>query len=88
MKNIFGTILHGCEDVSQLVVRSSDEPLTLSEKTLMHTHFLFCKCCKNFSKESASIDKALSAYFNSMQKEPPARLSDERKVEMEEILRG
>ena len=87
MKNIFNKILHGCEDVSQLIVRSSDEPLTLSEKTLMRTHFIFCKCCKNFSKESASIDKALSAYFKSMQNEPPAHLSDERKAEMEKMLR-
>lgn len=87
MKNIFTKILHGCEDVSQLIVRSSDEPLSLPEKALMHSHFLFCKCCKNFSKESEAIDKALATYFKTMYKEPLAQMSDERKAEIEEMLK-
>ena len=87
MKNIFTKILHGCEDVSQLIVRSADEPLSFSEKTLMQSHFLFCKCCKNFNRESAAIDKALASYFKTLQKEPPVRMSDERKAEIEEMLK-
>ena len=87
MKTILGKILHGCEDVSMLVVRSADAPLSLSQSLLVQSHFLFCKCCKNFSKESAAIDKSLAVYFKNMQAEPQHRLSEEKKREIEAVLR-
>lgn len=87
MKTFLGKIMHGCEDVSMLIVRSSDAPLSLPEKALVQSHLLFCKCCKNFIKESAAIDKSLAAYFKSMQIVPQHQLSDEKKKEIEAQLK-
>jgi predicted anti-sigma-YlaC factor YlaD len=87
MKTFLGKIVHGCEDVSMLIVRSSDEVLSLPEKALVQSHLLFCKCCKNFIKESAAIDKSLAAYFQNMQTLPQHKLSDEKKREMEAQLK-
>lgn len=87
MKTLLGKIVHGCQDVSMLIVRSADTPLSLSERALIQSHLLFCKCCKNFVKESAAIDKSLAAYFKNMQIIPQHRLSDEKKQEIEELLK-
>jgi hypothetical protein len=87
MKTFFGKILHGCEDVSMLAVRASDVPLSLPEKALVQSHLLFCKCCKNFIKESAAIDKSLAVYFKNMQAAPQHQLSEEKKHEIEEMLK-
>jgi hypothetical protein len=87
MKTFFGKILHGCEDVSMLAVRASDVPLSLSENALVQSHLLFCKCCKNFMKESAAIDKSLSAYFENMRVAPQEKLSENKKRALEEMLK-
>jgi hypothetical protein len=87
MKTIFGKILHGCEDVSMLIVRSSDIPLSVSEKILVQSHLLFCKCCKNFIKESEAIDKSLAIYFENMNKLPQKQLSEEKKRSIEAQLK-
>ncbi len=82
-KNIFGRILHGCSEVSVLIVRSSSEPLTPQEQMLMKSHFLFCKCCKNFANQSLVIDESLHTYFKNLQQTPKMSLSDSFKREME-----
>jgi hypothetical protein len=86
MKTILGKILHGCQDVSMLIVRSSDTELSLSEKVLLHSHLLFCKCCKNFIKESTAIDKSLEVYFKEMETAPRHTLSDDFKFALAKKL--
>ncbi len=82
-KNLFGRILHGCAEVSQLIVRESDEPLSLQEQIFAQTHFLFCKCCRNFSKESRAIDVSLETYFKN---KPTMRLSESFKQELQKTI--
>ncbi len=88
MKTFFGKILHGCEDVSMLIVRSSADNLTLQEKALIRSHLLFCRCCKNFIKESAAIDKSLTTYFKEQETAPAHSLSEDFKRALEEKLKG
>ncbi len=76
-------ILNNCKEVSLLTLKSKEEQLSLQQKFELKFHKYFCKCCKNFEKQSAQIDKSMKAFFNS----PPLKASDNFKEKLKQKLK-
>lgn len=61
----FNNYLHNCEETSLNIVKSGEISLSFSTRLKMKVHLVFCKCCRNFSKQTKIIDKALQFHFHS-----------------------
>jgi hypothetical protein len=81
----FNRILNNCAEASLLALKNEEEKITLKQKFEMKFHILFCKCCKNFVKQSPLIDKSMKAYFDSTQ--PPQKASQDFKSKMKAQLK-
>ncbi len=80
-------ILNNCVEASLLSLKNKEEKITLKQKFEMEFHILFCKCCKNFVKQSPMIDKSLKAYFKDIDNNPPLKASDSFKEKIREKLK-
>lgn len=78
-------ILNNCNEASLLALKSKEEKISIKEKFEMKFHVLFCKCCKNFIKQSGKIDESLNAFFSS--NETIVKASDSFKSKMKEKLK-
>ncbi len=83
----FKRILHNCVEASTLALKNEEEKLTFRQKFEMKFHILFCKCCKNFAKQSPMIDESMRAYFKDISNNPPVKVSDDFKIRMKEQLK-
>lgn len=80
-------ILHNCAEASLLSLKSKEESITLKQRFEMKFHIFFCKCCKNFTKQSVIIDDSIKVFFENMEKNPPLKASDSFKAKMDKLLR-
>lgn len=78
-------ILNNCKEASLLALKNKEEKLSLQQQFEMRFHIYFCKCCKNFEKQSLQIDKSMRAFFET--NNPPIKASDEFKSKMKEKLK-
>ena len=80
----FKRILNNCVEASLLSLKSKEEKITLKQKFEMKFHVFFCRCCKNFTKQSVQIDESMKAYIEEMDSKPPVKASDVFKARMKE----
>ncbi len=80
----FKRILNNCVEASLLSLKNEEEKITFKQKMEMKFHILFCKCCKNFTKQSPMIDESMKAYFKDIENNPPVKASDDFKARMKE----
>jgi hypothetical protein len=80
----FNRILNNCAEASLLALKNEEEKITLKQKFEMKFHIFFCKCCKNFAKQSPMIDESLKKYFGSDQ--PLEKASEDFKSKLKEQL--
>ncbi len=78
-------ILNNCVEASLLALKNEDEKITPRQKFEMKFHIFFCKCCKNFIKQSPMIDKSLKKYFDS--NKPLEKATEDFKAKMKEQLK-
>jgi hypothetical protein len=83
----FKRILNNCVEASLLALKDKEEKITLKQKFEMKFHIFFCKCCKNFTKQSSQIDESMKAYFQDMDNKPPVQASADFKARMKEQLK-
>ena len=83
----FKKLLHDCEEASILSLRNKEEVITLKQQFEMKFHMLFCKCCKNFTKQSVIIDESIKAFFKNIENNPPLKASDSLKAKIEKLLK-
>jgi len=57
-------LLHNCEETSLNIVKSEETSLSVSVWLKMKFHIAFCKCCRNFGKQTKAMDKALKNHFH------------------------
>ena len=81
----FNRILNNCSEASLLALKSKEEKLPLGQKLEMRFHIYFCKCCKNFEKQSNLIDKSLKAYFKENKEQPKA--SEDFKNKLKDMMK-
>jgi hypothetical protein len=56
--------MKSCKEISILTERSSFEKISLKDKMGLWMHKMMCSFCKNYSKESRTINKALKNQVN------------------------
>ncbi|MFN0080924.1 MAG: hypothetical protein ACKVOM_00260, partial [Ferruginibacter sp.] len=78
----FKRILNNCVEASLLALREKEEKITLKQKFEMKFHIFFCKCCKNFAKQSSQMDQYLKAYFEGMNNKHLVQASADFKARM------
>lgn len=83
----FNKLLHDCEEASILSLKNKEEGITLKQQFEVKFHMLFCKCCKNFTKQSVIIDESIKAFFKGMESNPPMKASDSFKARIEKLLK-
>lgn len=84
--NYFHKILNNCNEVVSLSLKKEEHRLENIKDCELFIHILFCKCCKNFVKQSKKIDSALAAYFKNLEKTPPHKASEEFKNKLKTLL--
>jgi hypothetical protein len=83
----FKRILNNCVEASLLSLKNKEEKITFKQKFEMKFHIMFCKCCKNFVKQSPMIDESMKAYFENMENQPPVKASEDLKTRIKEQLK-
>ena len=83
----FKRILNNCDEVSLLALKSKEENIPTKQRLEMQFHIFFCRCCKNFIKQSSLIDVSLKEYFKELYKNPLVKASDDFKSRMKEQLK-
>jgi hypothetical protein len=83
----FKRILNNCNEASLLALKSKEEELTLKQKFETRFHIVFCKCCKNFERQSTIIDYSLKAYFKSPEAQEQTKASESFKNKLKEKLK-
>jgi len=80
-------LLHNCEETSLNIVKSEETSLSVSEWLKMKFHIAFCKCCRNFGKQTKGMDKALHHHFHADFSEKATKASPELKYRIKENLK-
>lgn len=80
-------ILNNCSETSLLALRSKEEKLPFSEKFVTRFHIVFCKCCRNFEKQSNIIDHSLKEYFKQLDGDNKIKASEDFKAKLKEKLK-
>lgn len=79
-------LLHNCEETSLNIVKSKETSLSVSAWLKMKFHIAFCKCCRNFGKQTKAMDKALQHYFHEDASMPETKAPRELKDRIKENL--
>lgn len=77
LKNLLLSPTDCCESTTRLIEKRAMKPLTFSERYKIKKHFLVCKACKAYEKQSHLIDVAIAKWFEKNQNQ---KLSDEVKA--------
>ncbi len=80
----FKKILNNCVEASLLSLKNEEEKITLKQKFEMKFHVFFCKCCRNFIKQSPMIDESMKAFFEDIDNNLPVKASEDFKARMKE----
>ncbi|WP_027381364.1 hypothetical protein [Chryseobacterium daeguense] len=80
----FNELLHNCEETSLNIVKSEETSLSPSAWLKMQFHIAFCKCCRNFKKQTKIVDKVLYNHFNNVDvsQKAPQDLKDKIKLNL------
>lgn len=79
-------LLHNCEETSLNIVKSEETSLSVSELLKVKFHIAFCKCCRNFGKQTRAMDKALQYHFHENISGKETKASDALKNKIKENL--
>ncbi|HMG83537.1 MAG TPA: hypothetical protein VK559_10925 [Ferruginibacter sp.] len=79
-------ILNNCSEASLLALKSKEETLSFKQKFETRFHIYFCKCCKNFEKQSGKIDTSLKAFFKDIENKD-VKASESFKNKMKELIK-
>jgi hypothetical protein len=82
----FNRILNNCSEASLLALKSKEEQLSFKQKFETRFHIYFCKCCKNFEKQSNKIDESLKAFFKDIENKD-VKASESFKNKMKELIK-
>jgi hypothetical protein len=63
-KRTFGWLLN-CEEVTYLISLSEHEPIGVKQKMALRFHYLVCKVCLYYARQSKQINDLLIAVFQS-----------------------
>ena len=81
-------LLHNCEETSLNIVKSEETSLTFYAWLKMKFHITFCKCCRNFGKQTKNMDKAIHNHFQPQiqeeSKKAPQELKERIKLSLKE----
>jgi len=79
-------LLHNCEDTSLNIIKSEETSLPVSVWLKMKFHIAFCKCCRNFNKQTKAIDRVLQHHFHENFPDQETKASDALKKRIKENL--
>lgn len=85
---LLNNLLHNCEETSLSIIKSEESSLAFSEWLKMRIHIAFCKCCRNFGKQTKVIDRALQHHFHSPISDQSTKASQELKDRIKENLKN
>jgi len=81
-------IFNNCNEVSERSLKGQEESIGLKVRIEMFIHISFCKCCKNFVKQSHKMDTALEEWatqFN--EKGPESQTSEDFKSKLKDKIK-
>ncbi len=81
----FNELLHNCEETSLNIVKHEEISLSPSAWLKLKFHITFCKCCRNFRKQTKIIDKVLYSHFRDnmeVSQKAPQDLKDKIKLNL------
>ena len=55
-------VMLNCKDVSRLVSRRQEEPLSRGDRFRMWVHMLLCDACRAFERQTALLREAMRRY--------------------------
>jgi hypothetical protein len=83
----FKRILNNCSETSLLALKSKEEQLSFRQKFEVRFHIYFCKCCKNFEKQSSLIDESLKTYFKDLENKGDIKAPEHFKNKLKELIK-
>jgi hypothetical protein len=83
MKLLGKNIMIGCKESTMLSIKKLEQPLTFAEKIAYRIHTLLCGPCLFFAKQITKLHQSLK----NLRKEDSVTFSDEKKKELEEIIK-
>lgn len=86
--NFLNNYLHNCEETSLNIVKSEEISLSFSTRLKMKFHLVFCKCCRNFQKQTKIMDKVLHFHFHSDSPDEFIQASPDLKNRIKENLKN
>jgi hypothetical protein len=82
MKNLMNLIILSCKKATLLVEKREVKPLSFFEKIQLTMHTSMCDACRAYEKQSQTINKAISQWFDATKnKEPLSYKVKERIIE-------
>jgi hypothetical protein len=82
----FKPLLNNCRETTLLILKSEAGRITFMEKVKMRYHLLYCNICRRFRKQSKELNHSLKQYTDSLEQNPPYRLSEEAKNKIKDTL--
>jgi len=65
-----------------MALQAKELKLPFRKRLEMKIHLYYCRCCSNFVKQSAMIDKTLGHLVQKMEHEPPFKADEDFKEKL------
>lgn len=86
MQTYLHKILNNCAEVSYHSLQKNEVQFSLRQRLEMKIHITFCKCCRNFIKQSNILDRKLKLYKDKMQQSSDVKAPKLLKDKLEKII--
>ncbi|MBX7127357.1 MAG: hypothetical protein K1X47_16805 [Cyclobacteriaceae bacterium] len=85
---LFRSLVFNCKRATLLSIKKAEGNITLLERAQLAYHLLYCDPCRQFIRQSAQIDKALSDASHSLHAKPPFALPSAARQRIQQQLDG
>ena len=86
MQTYLHKILNNCAEVSYHSLQKNEVQFSLLQRVEMKVHITFCKCCRNFIKQSLILDQKMELYKKNLQQSSDIKASKHLKDKLEKII--
>ena len=83
---LFRKIVFNCEQATFLMVKKTEQKLSVKERLKLFYHLLFCDPCKRFKLQTQIIDKSLHDCHEHLSHHPSEMLSTESKEKIQRTI--
>lgn len=79
----FRETVYNCKQATRLSLKREEGKISFSERVKLFYHLRYCFSCRQFIRQSRLIDLLGRGMADAVLKNPPTKLSEERKKEIQ-----